>query len=289
MRLERFFALVVLCAVPALARAEAPATTGPTGTTVESTAGLAGSAVYGRLELRPTWGTASGIFNAQNNAEIGYRFTADTKILFNQSFNFDLRNPNSSGMNFTVPDARIEADFNNLWTDRRGGWAFDYQPRLHVPTDAGKRDVGLITEFRHQLQLTKTFSEPFQMTAALIPAFHAYSQAGGLAGGKLAANPIFENRLEVTAKWMFARNWKLEMPLKFWQTRYREFAANALHNDMWAFAVTMKPEIQWAIDPHVTLGVAFETGNFFSENLQKATFGDAFKNAQAQIALIATL
>jgi hypothetical protein len=286
MRLNWAFALVFASTLPVLAVAEIP------GTTETTTAAPAGgpASFYGRLELRPTWGTSTGIVDAWNNAEVGYNFSANTKVLFNQSFNFDLRNSVNKDVNFILPDARIELDLNRVWTDRRAAWALDYQPRLHVPTDTGRRDLGLITEFRHQFNLTKTFAPNFQLQTSLIPAVHAYSRRGGKdATGASTATPFFENRLEVTARWFLARNWKLEVPVKFWQTRFQNFAAGAVHNDAWAFLVQVKPEVQWQFAPNVAVGVAFETGNFFSDDLKQSTFASAFRNAHAQMVLIATL
>ncbi len=247
--------------------------------------------LYGKLEMRPTLATGNGKIDAQNTLEAGYQFNPNLRVLYAQGFNFDLRNNGAAeGANLVFPDARFELDINRIWTSKEYGLAFDYQPRMHLPTDSLKRANGMLTYFRNQLNLTKTINPTLSFGVSVIPTFHIYKRAGGAdATGAPAANPVFENGLEVGPTISFTPRLRLGIPLKLYIVRYAAFQTGAAFNDRWGYTFTTKPELIYNFDRNVMLGVAFETGNLITDDFSKTTFSDGFRNGVAQFVAIVTL
>lgn len=286
-------ALVVLLSASAFA-AEPSSTTSVTSTT--STAAVnpspSSNTVHGKYEFKPTWTTSTGGVEAQNNVELGWVFNSDRKVFGVLGFNYDVTKPNSQGQGFDVrtPDARIEADFMNVLSDRQAGTAFDFKPEMHLPTDGEKRLAGMALELRSPMVLSKRLNDSVRLEGQFVPMFHIYSKAGYVnAKGQALANPLFEHKFEFNTLFSFTNQLKLNWSMRFHQIRFANFQSGAKLNDQWGFVFNIKPELTYALDRNLTFGLAFETANLVTDKLNGWNVDEGVKNALAQFMLIASL
>ena len=259
---------------------------------------------YLKAEFRPTWATSSSEFDMRNTFELGYGFSPDLRLLYNQAIEFDLFKQGQSGVGFNFSDARLELDINNVLRDGSRLWSLDFQPRLHLPIDRDLRQNGFITAFKPQVNLSRQFSDSLSFTLSMAPALFVYTQSTGTLEGNVAtnphtqntdteanltANPIFENTVEFVTKYAFTKSLKLEIPLRFVLTRFRHTNPESRFSNRWAFGLVLKSELIYALSPAIGLGLAIETASLVSDDLARFTLGEGFRKPVAQFVLIAAL
>lgn len=249
----------------------------------------------GYLDLRPSWITKSGNFTTEDTIELGAKLTKDTSLTYMQGVLTNLYDPTSpeatSGMKPQLDAGAVKTKVNNIWKNESQGLSLGYENRVYLPVDEGSQIRGLITSVRNYFKLSKALNDEVKFTVSevLIPMIH--SRSGTVSSdGKAAANGIFENRLQLITDIQLTEKLSLSVPVMFHQTRTANFRSDAANNAAWSFLVWTSPELDYAVNDNLTLGLAYyNNDSFFTPNLSKAQFGQALESGEFQFVLTASL
>jgi hypothetical protein len=253
-----------------------------TQTTVETVAAPVNK-ITGTLDIRPSVTPNKADWFTENTANIGYQFTKDTSIRYEHYFNTTLSGL-GTGLGLTSEGSYAGATFNNLWANKESGWSFGYNPRVYLPTKAGWADAGMMATTRQYFNFTKKFSESFTMVFSEVPILHFYNRAASVGKTGLAANPAFENRIYVNFQFALASKWSLEIPILLKNIYYSTAAGAAKSNSWETQLILYYPELDYAVNSNLTLGVSY-----YSENMLGQGLGDSLGGGAAQMVIRATL
>lgn len=255
-----------------------------TQTTTETIAApSAVNKITGTLDLRPSVTPNKAEWFTENTANIGYQFTKDTSIRYEHYFNTTL-SALGSGLGLTSEGSYAGATFNNLWANKESGWSFGYNPRVYLPTKAGWADAGMMAVTRQYFNFTKKFNDTFTIVFSEVPIVHFYNKSSAVTKSGVVANPAFENRIYVNFQFALAPKWTLEVPILL-KNIYHSPAAGAKFDNAWETQLVLYyPELDYAVNSNLTLGVSY-----YSDNLLGQSLGDSLGGGAAQMVLRATL
>jgi hypothetical protein len=275
--------------------AHAETQTSPQTITAEASKPQSGIQATGYIDLRPSWITKSGNFTSEDTAELGAKLSADTSLTYMQGFNTNIYDPvsptDNSGMRPQLDAGAIKTKVNNIWKNDVEGLSLAYENRIYIPVDEASQNRGLITSVRNYLKLSKSFSDNFKLTLneIVIPMIH--SRSGNISSsGQAVANGVFENRVYLVTDVQLTSKLSLSVPVMFHQTRTANFRSDAANNAAWSFHVWTSPELDYAVNDNLTLGLSYyNNDSFFTPNLSKAQFGQALESGEFQFVLTASL
>jgi hypothetical protein len=255
----------------------------------------AGISATGYIDLRPSWITKFGNFTTEDTVELGAKLTADTSLTYMQGILTNIYDPNSpeaaSGMKPQLDAGAIKTKVNNIWKSDSDGLALSYENRVYLPVDEASQSRGMITAIRNYIKLSKSVTDnlKFTLSEIAIPMIHNQSGIVSSVGGA-SANKVFENRVYFIADLQLTQKLSLSMPLMFHQSRTANFRSDAANNASWSFHVWTSPELDYAVNDNLTLGLAYyNNDSFFTPNLSKAQFGQALESGEFQFVLTASL
>ncbi len=244
----------------------APAKTGSTATTVgptpvptATTATPVFTGVYpiGSIDVRPSYYPDPGLkgkdgIGTENTVQLGAQLSQNVQMSWFQSFNSNLYNANE-GKDFTVQPSYLDTRVTNLWTSANKSWTLSFENRIYLPIVPAERDAGQVLTMRNYLNLTKKFSDRLSVTASLVPIVFVFDRSGNGVGAAAKANPAFENRVYLIPTITLAPKLTLTVPLFFHQSLSRTY----LGKRDWTFTLWTWPELDYAIDAHQTIGIAY--------------------------------
>lgn len=279
------FVVLSFVAMSATAAETKPTNVETAPTTVTTTASAPGK-VHGMAEFRPSYTTKAGEVHSENAAELGYDFSKNTSVFYRQEFNSNLYHPsNVSGANVLATDGYIKALSANLVQFEGTPFSINYEGRWFFPTPEKKRDAGMITSMRNYVWLKYTATKSFNVYLAEAPGFHIFNQAGF----KGAANPVFENRVELVGEYVFTDKLKLVFPFKLTTTKYRDFQTGAKNNDAWGNYLYVHPELTYKVNANWKVGTAFYSGALTNAGFSDLTLGDGLSGGVFQTFVAASL
>lgn len=255
----------------------------------------AGISATGYIDLRPSWITKTGNFTTEDTVELGAKLTADTSLTYMQGVLTNIYDPNSpeatSGMKPQLDAGAIRTKVNNIWKDDSRGLSLGYENRIYLPVDEPSQSHGMISAVRNYVKLSKKVNDQLKLTLSEVatPMFH--NRAGTIStAGIASANKVFENRVYFITDIQLSEKLSLSVPLMFHQTRTADFRSDAANNASWSFLVWTSPELDYAVNDNLTLGLAYyNNDSFFTPNLSKAQFGQALESGEFQFVLTASL
>ena len=266
-----------------------------TGTTEETAATSPDAHVVGRIDLRPSYVGQSATgwdYHTENMAELGYQFDLNTVLSYRQEFNTNIYNPTSEangGIDPTAQGGFFRGQLKNVWVSEDKDWDLSLEARTYLPTNAGKRDAGMITAIRNYGILAYKASDTVDVSLFEIPIIHMYDRAGF--GEK--ANPSFENRVYLDVFANLSEDITLEFPLMLYSTRTRSFSladgTQAKNGNQWDHNLSIYPELLYKIDPTYTVGVSYSSGYLMEPDLSKFSIGSGLEKGTYQLVFIATL
>jgi len=249
----------------------------------------------GYIDLRPSWITKTGGFTTEDTVEVGAKFSADASVTYMQGFVTNLYDPvnlaENRGMKFSLDAGALRFQIKNIWKSEAKSLALSYENRIYLPVDSGSQSRGVITSIRNYLKLSKSVSDNIKVTLsdAVIPFINSRSGSSSSAG-VFTANNVFENRVYLITDIQLTEKLSLSIPVMFHQTRAANYRSEASNNAAWSFLVWTSPELDYAVNDHLTLGLSYYNNeSFFSSNLSKAQFGQAFESGEIQLVLTASL
>lgn len=254
---------------------------------LESTAGHEEAEESGlklSFELRPTWTPSREKFHSDNDLELEYRFSPGFALGYTQGFELRLYDGQSQQKNVDAQPCLgfLAAEFGDLWKSADSKTSFGYTARLNAPTEKENREAGMLTGLGNFFKLRHDFSPTLALTAIEAPLLHVYSRAGGERDGVSSANPRFENRLGIAAELsFFKRALKVRLPAVLQAVRFADFEKGAHHNDTWAAALWITPEVTYALTGSTTVGLAYAE-NFVKEESQTLNELDFTHSGTAQ-------
>ena len=274
--------LASLLSVNLIAETTAPATT-QLDTSVTSASAQSTGRFIGGVDLRPTYGSKIGEFHSENYAQVGYEFSKSLSVGYRQEFNTNLYHPSiDKGLDLYAKSGFARVKINDLW--KSGNTSFGFESRLYFPTEAVKRDAGQIFATRNYARLRQKMTSDFTLMLEEYPIFHVYNRASF----NKVANPWFENRVALTAEYFPFEKVKLLVPLYLESTRFRE-AGKAKNSDRWSHKVYLWPELDYIVSPQLTVGVAYQSGYLFKDDLGDSSFSSGFEQGLTQITIQAAL
>lgn len=249
----------------------------------------------GYIDIRPSWITKTGNFTSEDTIELGASLTKDTSITYMQGVLTNLYNPTEGasniGLNPQLDAGAIKTKIKNIWKNDSQGLSLGYENRIYLPVDEASQSRGMITAVRNYLTLSKKVNDRVKLTVSeiVIPMFH--NRAGTVSStGVASANKVFENRVYFITDIQLSEKLSLSVPLMFHQTRTADFRTDASNNASWSFHVWTSPELDYAVNDNLTLGLAYYTNDsFFSPNLSISQFGQGFESGEFQFVLTASL
>jgi hypothetical protein len=289
-------AILLMCLWGISTHVEGASTTQATQTVGAKTdQSLSAIQATGYLDLRPSWITKTGGFTTENTLEIGAKLNADTSVAYMQGFVTNLYDPvnlaENRGMKFSLDAGAVRFQIKNIWKSEGNGLALSYENRIYLPVDLGSQSKGIITSIRNYLKLSKSVSDNIKVTLsdAVIPIINSRS-GNSSSAGVFTSNNIFENRVYLITDIQLTEKLSLSIPVMFHQTRAANYRSEASNNAAWSFLVWTSPELDYAVNDHLTLGLSYYNNeSFFSSNLSKAQFRQAFESGEVQFVLTASL
>ncbi len=292
----KYLVLAALVAAFGATAAETPtSSTTTTTTSSSSTTTVSGSSkpgkIIGGIELRPSYLTTQGEYHAENWVQGGYQFGNGVSLSYRQEFrnNFHDVGRRDNSFDLSADDGFFRGKFGDIW--KNGAHSFYYENRVYIPTNHVRRELGMVTAIRNYARYKYNVSKSVQLSLEEMPIVHFYSQNGGRNPntGRLDANPWFENRVSLAAEWTILKDLKLFFPLVLRQTRFREFARGAKNNDVWVHRLYIWPELVFAVNSQINLGLAYQSGDLIAPDFSKSAIDQGFKTGMAQLILSASL
>ena len=146
-------------------------------------------------------------------------------------------------------------------------------------------EAGNITRIYNALKVVYQVNDSVKLTFAelMIP------QVFKTAGVGAVANPAYQNRLYLIADFDITPKLSLSIPILAYQTKYRDYSADAKNSDSWRSMIYIWPELDYALNENLTLGVAYYSDNLLKSNLSKWTVGDGLEKGAVQFVITTNL
>ncbi len=229
----------------------------------------------GMIELRPSWNPAGNDFHTENTLDLGYNFSPNFSMDYNQYINTNLSKANTAGIGVDPQDGFLRARFKNVWQNVKKDLTIEIEERLYMPTQASKRDVGMIVALRNYMTVIKQFTPKFSLIVQEIPIIYGFDRSGTTkveppakvgdpAKVTHTPNAAFENRLYLIASYDITPTVNFSFPLMLWATAQRRFGPTAVSPSAsrWAYMAMIWPELNVAVGPQTFVGVSYYSGNF---------------------------
>ncbi len=242
------------------------------------------SKVFGVFEIRPSRGNGSGVTETEDTIELGYQFNAKTKLSYAQFLVTDLfpASGTGQGVNLRGDGGFLRLRVNDIWVSASKKTTLSYQPRIYTPTDNSLSGRGFVATIYNALRLQTDVGSGVKLGIAEVPMFQIYSQNGFVnSKGANQANPIYQNRVELTLDVALLKNLSFSLPIILDAMRNHEFAGSTFGSS-WQAKFWAWPEINYEINGTHTVGVGFRTDNLVAPNLTALTVGNAFSEGTLQ-------
>lgn len=237
----------------------------------------------GLIELRPTLGTRKGTFSTENFYELAWGLSDNRRISLGEGI-FTSKGANGN-QEVSVGDAFIRYQWREIRKNETTGLVVSSEVRANLPVSQISRDAGLITAVRGSV----IFSVPITTTSRFefreTPIVYIYKEAGHQGSQGAIAHPLFENRVFLGPIVNLTEELTLTAPICFSVTRYRNYSAGANRNAQWVPDLSFNPEIDWAMNPTMYLGVAYRTEGFIVKQDSGVVVGDGAGNGSIQLVL----
>jgi len=254
------------------------------------------SKVFGTLDLRAEFWGLPGAWDTSNFFQIGYTFTPDVKVSWYQGFDSNLYKasltqiPGASGLNPVLDQGFLRTRVNNIW--KNGNLSLAYESRIYVPTLSFDSQMGNITRFYNAIKLAYKASEAFTFSAIGVVSPQIFNAAGTTYGGP---NPWLENRLYLVTDVQITPKLSFSLPVLLYQDKYRDYAANPTNlllggnTGDWGYFLYIWPELDYALNDTLTLGLAYVSGNMVKPDFSGTTMESAFKSGILQFVVTTNL
>lgn len=307
-KLRRFLALALglgLVSVTSFAEDSSstlasPPTAAPAGqsTTVTAANPEPTSKFFATLDMRAEFYSVAGAWDTSNYTNIGYQFNPNFKMSWYQGFDSNLYSAakvgsvggplysaNTAGLNGVLDQGYLRTKVDNIW--KSGQYAFNYESRIYVPTWAFDSQVGNIVRFYNAFKFIDHVSDVVTLTAQVIVSPQVFKYAGTTLEGP---NPAWENRYYLIADFQISKKWSFTLPVLMYQDKYRDydvagFQTNSLlggHSGDWGYFLYIWPELDYALNDNLTLGLAYVSGNMALPDLSGFQLGNAFHTGITQ-------
>lgn len=239
--------------------------------------------------ILPTWGLEDSSFRIENWTSLGVNVNDNFYVGYHQDFNFQ-GSDRSTDMAPVMKDGHVRFSFNNVWKSSQHDLKLDDRLWVILPTNAAKRDAGMVTEIRNWIIFTNKVTDRFSFSFTDIPILHLYSQPGTTdSSGDATANPIFENRVMLTFNTVLGGGLSLSIPFELYATRHQDYMAGATNNDAWALSFSINPNLTLSLSDTVSLSAFFWSGNLTQQVDYGLTSRDGFSTGTFQLGLGVTL
>jgi hypothetical protein len=244
--------------------------------------------IIGLVDLRPSdVFKGEDTFRMENSAELGYRFNPKLQLTYKQEIWGNLVQPSLSASpnNFFVRDGWVDVLCDKVFVNEDQSLFFTYEGRAYLPTFETRRNAGMVTAVRNYATVGKKPTGWMTVSATETPIAHFYSQDSYL--GK--ANPVFENRFQLKAGINLTSKLSLSLPL-IWQATKMRLSQGASKSGIWDNYVWINPEIFYAVDPHLVMGLGYyDVGSLMKNDLSDTQIGDGLRDGVVQMIFKAML
>jgi hypothetical protein len=245
--------------------------------------------LMGMVEIRPSYTRETDEFHTENLLELGYRFSPNFRIRFQEQINTNISDPTTpnEGLHPELMQGFLGATFGNIWANN--GWSLSYEPRFYIPEtdrDFASKRYGTL---RNYVMLSKQVTDFYTLTLMEIPILHFHGARGFVSNsGAPVANQYYENRFYIMNDFTFGK-FTFEFPILFVSQSKLDFGG--VEGD-WAHNLWFWPTVSYAIDNNMSVGVALYTESIVAPDLSGFTVTDkgaGLSNSVAQLLFRATL
>jgi len=246
--------------------------------------------VIAAMELRPSWTSRIGEVHSEDYAQLGYQFSKTFQLFYRQEFTTNLFNPgaSASGLGLYAYDGTLRARVNDFYKPSASS-SVSYEGRVWMPTYSVRRDAGMIVALRNAARIKQSLTSTVSVSLEEIAVGHVFSRSGNVGKNGPEANPWYENRVYLTFEVKPTQSLKFSLPFILTSIKYRDFQAGAKNNDSWGHKVWLYPELTYAIDKHVSVGLAYYSDNLVLANFGGTTINAGLEKGITQVILNATL
>lgn len=236
---------------------------------------------FGTLDMRAEYYSMTGTYDTSNFIQFGYQFNPDVKVSYYQGFDSNVSGASlygvkAQGLNPIWDQGFLRTRVANIY--KNGGFSINYENRIYMPTLPLDINSGNVTRIYNAIKFVEKVSDMVTLTAVEVVSPQIYKVAGTDANGP---NPWYENRVYLVADFQFTDKLSLDLPILMYQDKYRNYGTSDLSGN-WGWIVYTWPELDYAINDNVTVGLAFVSDNWVAPDLSSITIGHAFRNADFQ-------
>ncbi len=228
----------------------------------------------------------SGSAEAWNQLRLGYRFTNNFSLGYNQGLLYDLRRTGIEGSNLRWDDGLIRVRWEEAF--RVGRVPVTLDQNYFLPTSRISRLQKTIGGFRNRFTAHFNVSRTFGFEIEESPTLFWHQANGAVIGGEPWANEAFRNAIILTPTFRRGR-FAFYMAVYFQTSRYRDYPLDRWNGGAWRHRVFLWPELTYRLSDHVELGVAVQTDSLVANDFSSLTVERAFKNVTSSLELNLTL
>lgn len=226
---------------------------------------------YTATQYAPT----TGDIDAWNLARVGYQFSENFHLSYNQIFLNDYRTKISEGFNLRLDDAYLRLKWKEIFKLESSDLSFGLEQRFYIPSSQASRDKTMVTGFRNRLLTKVKVSETFSLGLEESPTIFWYSEAANSKG----PNEAFRNYLVLTPT-LTGMKGKLNcyLPVYVQNSLYRQSFGAPNNRGPWKNQIFLWPEVTYTVNDNLELGLTALTGSLVSDDFSELTLADAFKD-----------
>lgn len=211
----------------------------------------------GLFETRPTWGTRQGNFSTENYYEFNWWPKANRRFSFGETF---FTQPSTNKVQeMYAGDGYVRYQLKDIKKNDQTGLTVSTEFRANLPISSKSRDTGFITALRSTVIIAVPITSNARFEFRETPVVYLYTESGHESPIGAISHPIFENR--VTLGPIISINERLVLTafINFSLVKFRNYKADASHNNELFPDLSFTPELDWAATSSSYVGIAYRT------------------------------
>lgn len=211
----------------------------------------------GLVEARPTLMTRKGSFTTENYYEISWWPKPNQRLTFGETL-FSASTP-GKGQTPTFGDGYFRYQFREIKKVEAMGLTVSVDVRANLPISKASKDAGLITALRSTVLIARAITPSARFEFRNTPIVYFFKAPGHQGSSGAVAHPIIENRTSIGPVISITPELTLMAPVNLSLMKYRKYANGALHENELQVDLSFSPELDWAVNPNLYLGLAYRT------------------------------
>lgn len=242
--------------------------------------------ITGMYYTATQYAPVNGDLDAWNLARLGYQFTENFNLSYNQILLNDYKTQKNEGFNFRLDDAYLRLKWNEAFKIKAPDLKVGLEQRYYIPTSSSSSQKTMVTGLRNRLLTTVKVTNAFSLGLEESPIVFWYRDAASASG----PNELLRNYVVVTPT-LTGMKGKLNFyfPIYYQTSLYRKSFGGINNRGADKHQVFLWPEITYALNDNLELGVAAVTGNLISDDFARIELASAFKDVSTALEVTLSL